>query len=250
MTEKNASLENVLTITPSDVERLKSVTRHAAEFVVNFEIAEKRMDDWERKLYQQEDRVQQQLLAIQESTEELRAIMTEAGAARWRLAAEQALHIGEEHISTLKELSEEQVKLQRERNEHFMRLAKKTFARLDRASEHAIKQIQDAINTFNPQDIKQAVNHSQQILESTSTRALSTIQKLLQWFHWKSFAFATVITFVASISLGLYVHDELPWEEHKQAALQRSAGEALINAWPRLSQEDKENILQGQREFT
>lgn len=244
--EKNTSdvPENVRIITSSDLERLKSVTRHAAEFVVNFEIAEKRMDEWEKQLYQQEERVQQQLAAIQEATEELRSIMTEAGAARWRLAAEQALSIGEQHIETYKELCSEQMKLQQERNEQFMRLAKKTFERLDRASEHAVKSIKDSMSVFNPGEMKHLAEKNREILESTSARAVSTIQKLHQWFHWKSFAFATAVTLVASVSLGLYVNDEFPWEEHKQVALQRSAGEALITAWPNLSQEEKERILQ------
>ncbi len=242
-TDRASLSESARTIAPSDIERLKNVTRHAAEFVVNFEIAEKRMDEWERKLYQQEERVQQQLLAIQDSTEELRSIMTEAGAARWRLAAESALSLGERHVEVLKGLAEEQIRLQKERNEHFMRLAKKTFERLDRASEYAIKQIQDSIAAFNPQEMKQIVDKNHQALESTSSYALNSIQKMHQWFHWKSLALATVVTFVASISLGFFVHAEYPWEEHKTAALERSAGEALIKAWPRLSQADKENIL-------
>lgn len=238
-------------IRASDAERLKNVSRHAAEFVVNFEIAEKRIDEWEQKLYQQEVRVQQQLVAIQEATEELRSIMTEAGAARWRLSAEQALSLGQEHVQTLKALSEEQIKLQRERNEHFMRLAKKTFERLDRASEHAIKNIKESINAFNPSELRQIALQNREILESTSSHALTSIQKLHQWFHWKSLAFAAVVTLVASISIGLYVNDELPWEVHKQAALQRSAGEALINAWPTLSYAEKQRILQHtEKDFT
>lgn len=236
--------ENVRMIAPSDVERLKNVTRHAAEFVVNFEIAEKRMDEWERKLYQQEERVQQQLAYIQEAAEDLRSIMTEAGAARWRFAAEEALGLGQEHVNTLKKLSEEQIKLQRERNEHFMRLAKKTFERLDRASEHAIKNIKESISAFNPTEMKQVADRNREILETTSSHALNSIHKMHQWFHWKSLAFAAAVTLIASISLGLYVNDELPWEEHKQVVLQRSAGEALINAWPTLSQAEKERILQ------
>ncbi len=228
----------------SDAERLRSVTRHTAEFIANFEIAERKMDEWEQRLYEQEERVQQQLAAFQEATEELRSIMTEAGAARWRLSAEQALSLGQDHIQTLKELSDEQIKLQRERNEHFMRLAKKTFERLDRASEHAIKHIKETIETFNPTEMRQVAEKHREILESTSSSALTSINKLHQGFHWKSLAFAVVITFLASLSFGLYVQDELPWESHKQVELERNAGQTLINVWPKLSEATKQQILQ------
>lgn len=235
-------------LVPSDAERLKNVTRHAAEFIANFEVAESKMDEWERKLYQQEERVQQQLKDIHEATEELRSIMTEAGAARWRISAEQALSLGHEHIETLKALSEEQIKLQRERNEHFMRLAKKTFERLDRASEHAIKNIKESIDAFNPVEMKQIADRNREALESTSAHAITAIQKLHQWFHWKSLGLAAALTIFASITLGLYINDELPWEVHEQVALQRNAGEALINAWPTLSQAERESILRHNKE--
>ena len=106
MAVENIDAETMQTVVSSDAERLKNVTRHVAEFIVNFEMAEKKVDEWERMLYQQEERVKQQLQAIYDATDELRAIMTEAGAARWRLSAEQALNQGKEHIVVLKDLSE------------------------------------------------------------------------------------------------------------------------------------------------
>lgn len=232
-----------MSLSETDVERLKSMSRHAAEFVVNFEMAEKKMDEWELKLYQQEQRVQQQLTAVHEATEELRTIMTEAGAARWRIAAEQALNLGKEHVETLRDLSNDQVRLQKERNEHFMRLAKKTFERLDRASEHAIKKMNESIDAFNPQAMKLAADKSREVLETTSVQALSSIQKLHTRFHWKSVGIALGIALFTSISVGLYTTAELPWEAREKAALQRNAGSALINAWPMLSQNERENIL-------
>lgn len=244
MDSDTLTLSHANHVKASDAERLKKVTRHTAEFIANFEIAERKMDEWEQRLYAQEERVQQQLASFQEATEELRSIMTEAGAARWRLAAEQALSIGHEHIQTLKELSDEQIKLQKERNEHFMRLAKKTFERLDRASEHAIKHIKETIETFNPTEMRQVAEKHREILESTSSHAITNINKLHQGFHWKSLAFAVVITLLASVSFGLYVQDELPWESHKQVELERNAGQTLINVWPKLSEATKQQILQ------
>ena len=231
-------------VNTSDAERLRNITRHAAEFIVNFEIAERKMDEWEQRLYQQEERVQQQLAAIQDAADDLRSIMTEAGAARWRIAAEQALNLGEGHLQTLRELSEEQVKMQRDRNEHFMRLAKKTFERLDRASEYAIKNIKETIDTFNPTEMKQVAEKQREIIESTSSHAISSIHKLHQWFHWKSLAFAAIITLFSSICFGLYVQDELPWESHQQVTLERNAGKALMSVWPHLADATKEQILQ------
>lgn len=239
MTEEKMTL-----IASSDVERLKNIARHTAEFIANFEIAEKKMDEWEQRLYLQEERVQQQIAAVHAVANEFQSIMTEAGAARWRLSAEQALSLGQGHIDTLKQLSEDQLKRQQERNQQFLLLAKKTFERLDRASEHVINKINLAVDGFNPTAIKHVADKNREVLELTSTKAINKMQQLHQRFHWKGFVLAAAISLVASVTFGLYVNDELPWEMHKQVALQRSAGQALIKAWPTLSEVDREQILQ------
>lgn len=228
-------------------ERLKEMMKRMGEFIAYFEVAEERMSQWKRDVEKTiEDNqavLNEQLEDIREVTSELREVMTEAGVARWRLAAESALSEGKDHIKTLEALSQNHLETVQSANEEFSKLAKKSFDRLDRASAYTIKNISEAISAFRINDFQRMAEQSCEIVQEASASAITRLRDLVKWFHWKNLGLAFAITLFATITVGLYLSDEMPWEIHKQVVAQRNVGQAVLSAWHDLHDADRELIL-------
>lgn len=229
-------------------EKLKEMMKRMGEFIAYFEVAEEKMSQWKRDVEQsiQDNQVtlNEQLDDIREVANELRDVMTEAGVARWRLAAESALQEGKDHIKTLESTSKNHLDNIHAANEEFNKLAKKSFDRLDRASAYTIKNISEAVSSFRINDFQRMAEQSCELVQETSASAISRLRDLVKWFHWKNLGLAFAITIFATITVGLYLSDEMPWEIHKQVVAQRNVGQAVLSAWHDLQETDKELILQ------
>ena len=245
MSEKEMLSENLM---QTEGAQLKDILYRMGEFIAYFEVAESRMFEWKKEIEscftEQQGKIKQQIDEVYRASHALEEITTAVGAARWRLAAEEALKEGKEHLHAFEALCKTQADLQETRNTEFMHLAKKSFERLDRAANHAVYTIKDAVSNCKPEEYKKLADKCREALETTGTNAIQNIKSLYQWFHWKTLAAVTVLTLVFSFSVGFYLNDEMPWETHQQVAMQRSAGKALIDAWPTLSTAEKERILQ------
>lgn len=230
-----------------EVEKLREVLRRMGEFIAYFEVAENKMAEWklqvEENLDAQQKAVNDQLEDIHQATDELRTIMTETGVARWRLAAENSLREGREHLRTIDLVTKQHLTAIDASNEQFAKMAKKSFDRLDRAASYTVKNVSEAIGSFRIHDFQKMTEQSCVAVEATSTSAVKRLKDLVKWFHWKNLGLAAAITIVTSFTMGLYLNDELPWEIHKQVVMQRNAGQALINAWPTLSQSEQQRII-------
>lgn len=116
-----------------------------------------------------------------------------------------------------------QLKLLRQMNQHqqeLARLTQQTISRLEEQSTQTIANVEDtALNT---------------LLKS---------EKTLKKYHWHSILLPLLTTLLTTFALGLYMSDEYPWEVHQHALNERGAGVVLMNAWPKLTQQEKTKIL-------
>lgn len=228
-------------------DKLRETVKRMGEFIAYFEVAERRMSEWKRDLEQQvaanQGHIQQQLQDIRLCINELQEIMTEAGAARWRIAAESALQQGKNHLHTLEQIGNQHLGQLEHNLDELQSLAKKSFDRLDRASAYTIKNISDAISSFRINDFQRLTEQSCAIVEDTSNLAVTKLQQTVKWFHWKNLALAATIAIFSTLSIGLYLNDEMPWEIHKHVAEQRHYGQALMNSWPALTEQERQRII-------
>ncbi len=216
-----------------EVEKLREVLRRMAAW----------KSQVEQNVITQQKNIYDQLQEVHQATEELRTIMSEMGIARWRITAENTLREGKDHLKVLDNLTREHLKSVDASNEQFARMAKKSFDRLDRATAYTIKNVAEAIGSFRIHDFQKLTEQSCDAVENTSNNAVNRLKDLVNWFHWKNLAFAAMITIVTSFAIGMYLNDELPWEIHKQVVMERNAGQALISAWPTLSQKEQQRII-------
>jgi hypothetical protein len=158
--------------------------------------------------------------------------MTDAGAARWRLAAEKALKDGEEHLTNIREATTE-----------FVEKSKETFNKLDHVTGKSMKGISEAIQLFKVDDFQHVANDSVKLMKSTCNVAVRKVSDVIRWFHWRNLGMVLSVTLVVTMITGLYLNDEWPWETHKEVMQQRSLAEAVVSAWPHLDNTDQQEIL-------
>lgn len=162
---------------------------------------------------------------------ELRAIMTDDSIAKWQTSAQEALKLGDTQLQSLRKIKDETKNLMTE-----------SCTRFERTSNTTVKHIHEAMNNFKLDDFKQYVEKSYDRVKKTSSSAIEKITDVLHWFQWKNLTLALGLSIVAGVAIGLYIDGEWPWELHSTVVKQRTAGEALIHAWPHLSKVDQQYL--------
>ncbi len=97
---------------------------------------------------------------------------------------------------------------------------------------------QQAISNIEQQG-SQAINNIEQSAQNTIVKS----EKSLSKYQWQSIMLPLLTTLLTTFALGLYMSDEYPWEVHQHAQNERGAGVVLMQAWPKLTQQEKIKIL-------
>lgn len=225
------NLANLKQEIPSDL------SRKLAELIASYEVAVDKMVLHEKKMEEcftaNERYINAQIDKINLVLADFKDLMTETGAARWRISAENMLRQGKDHAKHLEEASLE-----------IGKTLKESIDKFDRITGNTVKTVNEAVSSFRINDLKELVDKSAGHIKELSVSALERIYKVVKWFHWKNLIMALSLSLLIAIVMGLYINDEWPWEMHSSVVKQRSAGQALINAWPHLSHTDQAYIVQ------
>jgi len=206
---------------------VKQLMQEMANFVAMYEVFEEKLIAREmviaEKLHASGTAFAQQLASVNELLNNFQEVMSETGAARWRLAAETAAKDGRTHINELQQASTKIAAALQEGCERFQQTAQQTSHELVTAATQAtpMGEFKQTIHTI-----------------------IERIAELIRWFHWKNFAMILALTLLVVLLTGLYDNDEWPWELHNKAVKERTAGKALIAAWPHLTPQEQQAILQ------
>lgn len=216
----------------------QELSTQLAELVASYEIAVDKIAEHEKVIEQRMQTADQflseQVDKINALMTDLREVMTEAGAARSRIAAKEALNVSETQIQHLKQMSTDTNQTLRESCERF-----------DRTISSTAKNISEAIGTFKMDEFQKFTEQSCLQVKDTAAGAIGKMTDIVRWFHWKNLALAAGLSLVVAIFMGLYINDEWPWEMHGNVVKQRNAGQALMNAWPNLNKQDQQYLEQG-----
>ena len=216
----------------STLKRLKALLRNHSEFLANFEIAEEKMRSWQEEIdkrhQQQATLVQNQLDKLQEDVGQLQELLTEAGAARWRVTAEKLLLEGQAHLEEIKTTSEQHLKAFNEHNQS-----------LQKQQDRTISQIQELISRIDLDSLYAQQEHNRSLIEQSMMQS----KRLFNQFKLKTAVIMAVVGITSSIITGFYLNDEAPWDIHKIAKHERQVGQTLIKAWPKLDNTAKLAIL-------
>ncbi|GGI87389.1 hypothetical protein [Legionella impletisoli] len=230
-----------------DIVRLKELLRRTGEFIAYFELAETKMLEWrheiEQKALAHQATFQQQLQTLQIELESIQEIFTSAGLAKFRLTTDNALKQAHEYLQAMKETKASVLKELSDCKAELNNLSKTAVEKITEHSSKALDAIDGQLSQYDIKQFSRIANESCQKVEKSANHAMSISTMLLSRFQWRTIALTFMTTLVTAFAIGLYVSDEFPWENHQHAMNERGAGKLLMNAWPKLTYQEKVKIL-------
>lgn len=114
--------------------------------------------------------------------------------------------------------------------------------RVEQTASQIVKGIGKTLNTLHADDIEQLAEDCAKQVQKVSHSAVEQMSATVRWFHWKNLAAVFFISIMISLTIGLYINDEWPWEMHQTVVKQRAAGQAVLSNWNELSSADQNTL--------
>ncbi len=215
---------------------MRALLREIADFIALYETIEeklvKRGNDLKEKINAAEQQLIHQLTQIQALLVNFQAVMTEAGAARWRIAAKTAKNEAETYVQLLHKTCLE-----------ISTALNNGSDQLKQSANQALTSISELAHLFPVSDFKQVTEQSCAQLKTTAISSIQNIGSLAKNFYRKNIIMAVTLTLFIVFLSGLYLNDEWPWEIHQQVVKERIAGQTLLAAWPQLTPAEQQDIM-------
>lgn len=206
--------------------KLVSAAKAAKKTVV---MREKNLED---RLAKAEQFVDAGIKDIQAIVGRFQNILAAMDTNTWRANAEATYRAGKEQTEALQQIY---IDLQKS--------VKDSCTRTNQVSAQLIKGASKALNNIHPTMFQQLIDDSSEQINKAAKQAMQHMTEAVKWFHWKNLATVFFITLLITSSIGMYINAEWPWESHKNAIKQRNAGQALVDTWYQLSQNDQRLVI-------
>lgn len=230
-----------------EIQRVKELLRHTGEFIAYFELVETKMIEWRNEIEEQaknhQTHAQQELQTIRNELEALQEVLTHAGLARFRLAADNALQQGGEHLELLKHTSQDFLDKIAQKHLLFNELTEKSLNKMDEHIANGIQRIEKALGQYDAKHFRLIAHESCDQVERVASKAVIQSTHLVNSFQWRVASITLITSLITVLTFALYMNNELPWETHRHAVNERHAGKVLMKAWPGLTEEEKNKIL-------
>lgn len=224
-----------------DDKQLQKMLQNLAQFMALYEQADDRLkiqkEQMDNQLAAVKQELQTQVTSMSTVLNDMKEVMTAAGAARWRVAAEKAMQDGEAHLVSIKEATNV-----------YKKLAEDSVTRLEHVSAATEKRISSALYRLNEEnsgvveDFRRRSEEACLQLDDTVSDTISTIKRLLRWMRIDRITIAIIAGLLSAFLTSLYINAEWPWESFHNARQERLVGESILTVWPTLSP-DKQNQI-------
>ncbi|CAM2738991.1 hypothetical protein [Legionella worsleiensis] len=230
-----------------DIVRIKELLRHTGEFIAYFELAETKMLEWREEIEQQNAQLQRSAQKICNELATISELIAPAGVEQFRMTAEKALAQGAANLHALEQKGSQIVHDFQRHQEHLNTLTEHCIHKIEQQSAKITQTLAAHLARYDVHQFHRIASESCDHIERVAHDAVNKSNKLLNMFQLRLGLFAVFTTLLTAFVITLYLSDELPWEMHHQAMNEREAGKVLLQAWPKLTQEEKEKILQEDR---
>ncbi len=223
------------TALPDQLQDLQVFTQQIADFIALSEEAIQKLKQHDavavKVVEDNATHFNQQLDEIRKTIVQMQNFMTQTGVARFKVLAENMLSDGQQHVENIKNATE-----------RFQKVSENSCHTLQRVSENSADWIAEAIKSLQIEKFRRLIFENVDRVENTARTAVQRIRKLSRWFQWEKLGIAIVVAVIVALLTGLFINDELPWETHSKVVTERNVGRMLMQAWPKLSLQEKEKI--------
>lgn len=217
--------------------KYQALIKQLAEFIALFETAADKIEQHDvvtgKRLASVEAQFNRQVESIKDNLVDFKDLLSETGIARWRIAAEQALKEGKDHLAQLQQAS--QVLLGEIENgvERFEQMQKSTVVKINEATK-----------MIGLNELRQATIQYSDSLRKHTHDIVDRLDRSTSWFFWQRMLAVAAVAVVASLTTSYIITSQAPWESSKMVATERQAGRVLLRAWPKLSKTDQNYLRQ------
>jgi len=189
--------------------------------------------DFSRYFEEKESGLNKVLTHISDEITQLKERMTHAGNAQWRKDTEHLLKDNQNEISSISSLYHET-------HAHIV----SQCDHLNQATMSTVKSAAQFFVSVKNNSLQKLAENKYQELEKTCENNLSRVKNTVRSLGWKNLVTAFFLSLVVSFIVSLYVDNESPWKAHHQVIQEREAGKVLLTSWQKLSQSDRNIIIQ------
>jgi HD-GYP domain-containing protein (c-di-GMP phosphodiesterase class II) len=230
-----------------DVIKLKELLQYTSEFIAYFELAETKMMAWRQDIEQQGQTqhklIQQQIQNLHHELESLIDVLTPVGVDRFRMRAEQSLKQGETHLNVLQNTAKTIMTQLKDQHQVLQHAIAKNVEQINQHTQQSLIQIDRYLAGFDVHHFRREASESSLHIEKIANSAVLKSTQLLRLFQWRAIAVVIITAALTAVGIGLYVNNEMPWEIHQHVVNEREAGKVLLRAWPGLTPQEKNKIL-------
>lgn len=169
---------------------------------------------------------------IQTQVSHVKAILDGASVNTWRVQAETTYKAGKEQADALQAAYGD-----------IQKSLKESCTRLNQASIQVVKGVSKVLGNLHPHAMQELVDQCADEVKNTSELAAQQMTTVVGWFHWKNLVLVFFLSTLVTLSIGLFTNAEWPWEVHSAVVKERVAGQALLDTWYRLSQNDQQLVV-------
>jgi|GEM_PF-6171409 len=211
-------------LNPQDSAKLTSVLQQLTDFIARYETIEQQLEGREEALQalllKNESDIQSYLARIREMLDQYESVMSETGAARFRVNAETILKEGEAHLEQIKQVSTA-----------IIENIKTESAALSEVAKNAGRHFQETLKELHPEILKENAEKSYFLLEEMGTEVVKRVTKTFRGFFLKNLFSVGVVTLFVVAFFGQYINGEWPWDTHARVIQEREVGNDLLEQW-------------------
>lgn len=122
-------------------------------------------------------------------------------------------------------------------------LTERALIQIEQHRDQAIHNINRQLGQYDADMFQKVAYESCEQVQRAALDAVTKSNNLLKMFQIRLNFYAVFTTIITAFIIVLYLNGELPWEMHHKANNERQAGKVLLQAWPKLSKEEKNKIL-------
>ena len=119
----------------------------------------------------------------------------------------------------------------------------KNVEQINQHTQQSLIQIDRYLAGFDVHHFRREASESSLHIEKIANSAVLKSTQLLRLFQWRAIAVVIITAALTAVGIGLYVNNEMPWEIHQHVVNEREAGKVLLRAWPGLTPQEKNKIL-------